>query len=46
MVAAPMDTAGDIVQRISDRLGLNPADGWALYQVISGFFVIDFHLIL
>jgi len=32
---APLDTAGDIVQRISDRLGLNPIDGWALYQVLD-----------
>ena len=30
-----MDTAGDIVQRIAESLGLNPTDGWALYQVRS-----------
>ena len=30
---AVLDTAGDIVQRVSDSLGLNPNDGWALYQV-------------
>lgn len=30
---APLDTAGDIVQRISESLGLNANDGWALYQV-------------
>lgn len=30
---APLDTAGEIVQRISESLGLNPTDGWALYQV-------------
>lgn len=31
--AAPNDTAGDVVQRISDRAGVSAADGWALYQV-------------
>ncbi|XP_046440084.1 myosin-I heavy chain-like isoform X4 [Daphnia pulex] len=29
---SPLDTAGDIVQRISESLGLNANDGWALYQ--------------
>jgi len=32
---SPLDTAGDIVQRVSDRMGLNPIDGWALYQTLQ-----------
>ena len=30
---APHDTAGEVVQRISDRAGVNVMDGWALFQV-------------
>jgi len=30
---APLETAGDIVQRVAERMGLTSLDGWALYQV-------------